>query len=197
MITLKLLSGIIYQVIEINEYDITYNDLLKYIKKQKHPKYDEYDENNFIINNIVVKTTPQLFNYDNNNNINKICLDDEINFNDNIFVIFNYKIYVCYTYNFTDTHRLIELKNDEEIEKFHKKELNTHFALLCVIPNNFQTIELCKYAVINSGLNLKYVKHELMNDEICKLAIQQNCNAFKYVPLELMTDEICKFSYNK
>ena len=55
-----------------------------------------------------------------------------------------------------------------------------------------KTEELCKYKVKKDGLELQYVKPELMTDEICKLAVKQNGYALRYVHKQ--TDEICKLA---
>jgi hypothetical protein len=65
MITLYNGGGQIYQTIIPNENDITYKDLIKYIKIPKHPKFDEIDFDDEILNTIFVKTSIILFNNDN------------------------------------------------------------------------------------------------------------------------------------
>ena len=50
LITLYTPIGIEYQKFTINETDITYGDLLKYINLPKNELYDELDDSNKIYN---------------------------------------------------------------------------------------------------------------------------------------------------
>ena len=84
--------GITYQVFNINEYDITYNDLLKYIRLPKNELYDELDETKKIIYKVFIKTIIKLFN---NKNNKEIKFDDEISCDNNEFIIvFSYEYYI-------------------------------------------------------------------------------------------------------
>ena len=208
LITLYTPVGIIYQKFTINEHDITYGDLLKYINLPKNNLYDELDEStNIYDNQVFVKTIINLFSY------NQINLDDEINGDINEFtILFSYEYYI-YDYhkcsykkienkikNYDDIFE--EIKNDpyqiifidcndknyEEICKLAVKHI--YNSLQCIKE---QTDEICKLAVQENGYALKYVKEQ--TDEICKLAVQQNSYAFEYVKEQ--TDEICKLAIKK
>ena len=204
LITLYTPVGIIYQKFTINEHDITYGDLLKYINLPKNNLYDELDESRNIYDKVFVKTIINLFSY------NQINLDDEINGDINEFtILFSYEYYI-YDYrgnkykkienkikNYDDIFE--EIKNDpyqiifidcndknyEEICKLAVKHIYNSLQYI-----KEQTDEICKLAVQKNGYELKYVKEQ--TDEICKLAVQQNSYAFEYVKEQ--TDEICKFA---
>jgi hypothetical protein len=90
MITIYNGSGSVYQTILPTENDITYDDLIKYIKipnNPKHKKTNDIGQDGGM--SIYIKTSIILF--DNcKSDCNKINLDDEINKNE-LFVMFNTK----------------------------------------------------------------------------------------------------------
>ena len=88
--------GIEYQKFTINETDITYGDLIKYINLPKNEMYDELDESKRIWNIVFIKTIINLFNY-NQINSKEIKLDEEIN-SYKITILFSYEYYI-YNYN--------------------------------------------------------------------------------------------------
>jgi hypothetical protein len=91
-ITLYTPIGIVYQTFNINENDIIYDDLIKYINLPKHELYDELDESKKIYCKIFVKTIINLFSYKNNEKIN---LDNEILCDNNEFtIVFSYEYYI-------------------------------------------------------------------------------------------------------
>ena len=219
LITLYTPIGIEYQKFNINETDIIYGDLLKYINLPKNEMYDELDESNEsneIFSKVFIKTIINLFSY-NQINIKEIKLDDEINGDiDKFTILFSYEYYI---YNYWEkSYKKIEnnIKNCDNISDFIKNDPyqiifidcdNENYEELCklAVQQNGssleyvkeQTDEICKLAVQQSGSSLKYVKPELMNEEICKLAVRQNGNALHYVKPELMNDEICKLAVKK
>ncbi len=56
------------------------------------------------------------------------------------------------------------------------------------------TDTICKLAVQQNGLALKYIKYKYKTEDICKLAVQQNGLALQFVDFESRTDEICKLA---
>ena len=63
LITLYTPVGIEYKKININEYDIIYGDLIKYINLPKNELYDELDESIIIYDKVFIKTIINLFSY--------------------------------------------------------------------------------------------------------------------------------------
>ena len=212
LITLYTPVGIVYQKFNINETDIIYGDLIKYINLPKHELYDELDRSVIIRNKVFIKTIINLFSY-NEINSKEIKLNDEINCDINEFtILFSYEYYIknC-------NHKYIKIENNikngnnndaindqwkiifidsdcenyEEICKLAVK--NNGLSLQCINPD-LMTNEICKLAVMQNGFALAYVKNELMTNEICKLAVRQNGYALEIVKPELMTDEICKLA---
>jgi hypothetical protein len=70
LITLYTPVGIVYQKFNINENDIIYSDLIKYINLPQHELYDELDESKKVYDKVFVKTIINLFSYENNEKIN-------------------------------------------------------------------------------------------------------------------------------
>ena len=98
LITLYTPIGIVYQKFNINETDITYGDLLKYINLPKHDLYDELDDSNKIYNKVFIKTIINLFSY-NQINSKEIKLDEEINGDIYKFtILFSYEYYIYNLY---------------------------------------------------------------------------------------------------
>ena len=92
LITLYTPIGIVYQKFEINENDIIYGDLIKYINLQKNELYDELDKSKKIYDKVFIKTIINLFSYQ---NIKEIKLDDEIMCDSDEFtIIFSYEYYI-------------------------------------------------------------------------------------------------------
>ena len=85
-------AGILYQKFYINENDITYNDLIKYINIQKNELYDEIDYDKFYsINKVFIKTIVNLFTYQTNK---EIKLNDVISCDNYEFtILFSYEYY--------------------------------------------------------------------------------------------------------
>jgi hypothetical protein len=215
LITLYTPIGIVYQKFNINEYDLKYNDLIKYINLPKNELYDELDESKQIWNKVFVKTIINLFTYENSEKIN---LDDEILCECNEFtIIFSYEYYIYYEDEDEDDYvyykklennikncnnvfdeiknepyKIIFIDNNENYYQICKLAVRLCGYTLQCIKN--QTYKICKLAVKQDGLSLQYVKPELMPEEICKLAIQNDCYALQYIKPELMTDEICKLA---
>ncbi len=53
---------------------------------------------------------------------------------------------------------------------------------------------MCKLAVQQNLLSLKFVKQEFITEEMCKLAVQQNLLSLKFVKQEFITEEMCKLA---
>jgi hypothetical protein len=58
------------------------------------------------------------------------------------------------------------------------------------VERQLQTEEMCRFAVLQNGMALKYMIKQ--TDEIAKLAVQQNADALKHV--QKKTEEICKLA---
>ena len=63
LITLYTPVGIEYQKFTINEDDIIYGGLIKYINLPKHELYDEFDKSKLIFDKVFIKTIINLFSY--------------------------------------------------------------------------------------------------------------------------------------
>jgi hypothetical protein len=183
MITIYNGSGSVYQTILPNETDITYFDLIKYIKITKHPEFDEIDFNKKISYKIFIKTSIVLFDYFHHN---EIKLDDEINENE-LLVMFKDKYYL-YKY---PNHNYEELINDiQNYDNIFDAIESNPYKLIFIDPQIENYEEICKFAVQKDGHVLRYVKEQ--TDEICKLAVQQNGNALHWIKEQ--TEEICKLA---
>ena len=215
LITFYTPIGIVYQKFNINETDIIYRDLLKYINIHKNELYDELNESEIIFNKVFIKTIINLFHYNQiNNNNEKINLDDEILCDSYEFtILFSYEYYIIN--NDDDYYKKIKnnIKNYNNIEDaINDKPYqiifididNKKYEEICKLAvqqnsNALQCIKkqtdgICKLAVQKNGYALQYVSPELITDEICKLAVQENSRVLQYVLPELMTDEICKLA---
>ena len=165
MININTFSGEIIQTINVDENDVKYKDLLKYIKIQPHPKYANIDNVNFY--DIGVKQCVKLHHII-NSNVEDINLDTDIDFDKDITLRFYSKYY--------------ERRND--IENI----------ILCddfTLPK-CDTSESCKNLIRNNAFNIIFIPTEMLTDELCRLAIMQNYHVLKYVMNQ--TDDICKFA---
>ena len=182
MITIYNGSGSVYQTILPTENDITYDDLIKYIKIPKHPEFDEIDFNYEIDYTVFVETSIILF--DNcESGCNKIKLDDEINKNE-LFVMFNYKYYL-----FSDFYGYYEFINDiKDYDNIFDAIRSNFYNIIFIDPQIENYNEICKFIVQRNGYLLRYVKKQ--TEEICKLAVQDVPEVLKYAKKQ--TEEICK-----
>ena len=111
-ITLYTPIGIEYQKFTINETDITYGDLLKYINLPKNELFDEFDESKIEYNEVFIKTIINLFSY-NQINSKEIKLNDEINGDINEFtILFSYEYYIY------DYHKCSYKKIENKIKNY-------------------------------------------------------------------------------
>jgi hypothetical protein len=62
-----------------------------------------------------------------------------------------------------------------------------------IVPDKYQTKELCMNALKYNGKILQYISHEKQDEELCTYAINQNVNAFRYVNHNLQTYEMCMY----
>jgi hypothetical protein len=208
---IKTCTGNIYQNININEYDITYGDLIKYIKKPSS-KYNEY-KGNFGNNNykynydeVYIDTKINLFNEG-----HCVNLDDEIiKYTLTILFTFDYYRYNDYfdeiikiNNEISSSSNLIDtLKNDPyQILFFDEDKINDEickmildintFVLQC-IPDKYKTEEICRYSINKDG-SLKYVNKKFLNNEcgfeLCKIAIEMYPNSIKFINNELLSTE--------
>ena len=61
------------------------------------------------------------------------------------------------------------------------------------VERQFQTEEMCRFAVLQNGKALKYVQKK--TEEMCRFAVLQNGKALKYV--QKKTEEICRLAIQK
>ena len=184
LITLYTPIGIVYQKFNINEYDIIYSDLLKYINLQKNKLFDELDETfEETDDKVFINTIINLFNYENSK---EIKLDDEIN-GVEFTILFSYEYYI-YNYD-VEKYKKIEnnIKNCNNISDVIK---NDPYQIIFIDSDNENYDELCKDAVKKDCFTLQCIKKQ--TDEICKLAVSKNGYALQYVKEQ--TDEICKLA---
>ena len=198
LITLYTPIGIVYQKFNINETDITYGDLLKYINLPKNDLYNELYKSEWKWDNVFIKTIINLFSY-NEINSKEIKLDDEIlcdSYEFTILCSYEYYLYCCEE----EKNKKIENNiknyniNINDINGVKGVIKNDPYQIIFVDYDNKNYEEICKLAVGQNGNVLQCIPPELMTDEICKLAIKQYTFSLQYVPPELMTDEICKLA---
>ena len=210
MISIRTISGALYQTIHVTEDNINYNDLLKYIKIPPHPRFKEY-------NNIAIGVSVKQFIKLCYNGI-KVNLEDDINYEKDLTLCFYCEYYKCSerginklcddstlpdTSTFDKCRILIEqdpfniifvnneiLMSEMMTEEIYKNVVRCSGYLLEYIPHEKHTEEICKLAVRRDGLSLEFVKYQ--TEEICKLAVQQNAHALEYVKEQ--TEEICKLA---
>ena len=212
MICIKTFSGQTFQTIHVTEDDTNYSDLLKYIKIPPHPRFKEYNRNNFSID-ITAKPYIKLFHI-----TNEVKLNDIIDFDSELTIGFYFEYYHCnylgennmddYDVNFGDDFNLPDTSTYEkcktliEANPFNiifipNKMMLDELCKLAIRRNHHalkyvdsQTEEICKFAGRHNGEALKFVK--VQTEEICKLAVQQNGYALKFVKNQ--TEEICKLA---
>ena len=187
-ITLYTPIGIVYQKFTINETDIIYDDLLKYINLPKHELYDELDESIKIRNKVFIKTIINLFNYENSK---EIKLDDEINGYE-FTILFSYEYYIYYNKYEKIENNIENCNNINSINSVNSVIKNDPYQIIFINSDNEKYYENCKLAVKNNGHALQCINPELRTDEICKLAVQHDSFVLEYV--EKQTDEICKLA---
>jgi hypothetical protein len=180
-------SGQVYQTILPNENDITYNDLIKYIKIPKHQEFDEINFDIKIGNTIFIETTIILFDNccSHSGSYNEIKLNDEINKNE-LLVMFNYKYYIL-PYS-SSCQKYYEIENDiKNYDNIFDAIKSNPYKLIFIDPQIENYEEICKLAVRQKGVIVQYVTEQ--TEEICQLAVQQNRCALIYVKEQ--TEEIC------
>jgi hypothetical protein len=198
MLKINTLSGQPFQTIHVNEDDVTYNDLLKYINIPPHPKFKNFH----IYKKIYVRQFVKLFHV-----TNEINFKDNIDFNKDISILF----YCEYYYDGetfgqdlnlpdTSTHDKCKTLIEEcplNIIFISDKMLTDELCELAVRQYGYvlqyvdhQTEEICKLAVLQNGYSLEHVIHQ--TDKLCKLAVRQNGYSLEYVIHQ--TDEICKLA---
>ena len=177
MISIKTFSGQLFQTIHVTEDDITYNDLLKYIKIPPHPRFEEYNRNKFTLY-ITVKPYIKLFHI-----TNEVKLNDIIDFDSELTIGFYFKYY-HYDYDFGDN-----INNDDDYYNYYYYYVK--FGDDFNLPDT-STYEKCKTLIEADPFNIIFIPNEMMLDELCKLAVQQNNVVLKYV--EEQTNELCKFA---
>lgn len=64
--------------------------------------------------------------------------------------------------------------------------------LLKDLSKNDQTEELCKIAIEQNPMSLRYVAKRFKSVDLCRRAIEKNGDAIKYAPPEALTPQICK-----
>ena len=197
-IHLELFSGIVYQIIILNENDIKYRDLLKYIKfESKYRIYDENTSMNFPFE-IFIKLKIKLFNKK-----EKINLDDDICLDTNIInIVFNNK-YLLYLHK-NYIKELFEFPkniNEQEIESYRlsfiKMRLRGCYFDINKIPEEYITQELCNFAFKHSINSIRTIPQKYRTQEMYKMiqdSIYKRINVkrlFKYLPEEYITQELC------
>ena len=180
MIKLETLSGQPYDNIYLNETDSKYSHILENIKR---PDYPEYNPSKFQRYTMYVKTDIKLFNKG-----KLINFDDDISFDKDDSVL---QIFIKYEYICGDKYRRIYTSTEENLKERITNLITQDIKFINLLKKEEQTEELCRLAVQQNGLALKYVKNQ--TEEICKLAVQQNVYALEYVKIE-QTEEICKLA---
>ena len=161
--------GNVYQKFDINENDITYGDLIKYINLPKHKLFDELDLSKKIWNKVFIKTIINLFSYENNeNNENsgKINLDDEIILNSNEFtIVFSYEYYIYDYYNYDYNYEKIK-NNIGNYNNIYDALKNDPYQIIFIDSENENYGEICKLVVHYNSYVLQCINPELRTEEI-------------------------------
>lgn len=74
------------------------------------------------------------------------------------------------------------------------KELQKDGMLLSQIPKKEQTIELCKTAIKQNPLALKFASKKYLNSKICLAAVKKDGRVFRYVPKQFITKKMCELA---
>lgn len=77
-------------------------------------------------------------------------------------------------------------------ETFWLEELEKDCEVLCDVPAQFKTIELCTKIVRRDPLCLRYVPNELRTITLCLIAARLDGFAIRYVPEGLINNELCE-----
>ena len=182
MISIKTFSGQLFQTIHVTEDDITYNDLLKYIKIPPHPRFKEYE--GYICLNITVKPYIKFFHI----NV-EVNLNDIIDFDSELTIGFYFEYY-AYGEEFGDDFNLPDTSTHNKCKTLIENcPFNIIFINNEILRSEIMTEEIYKNVVRWCGYLLEYIPYKKQTDEICKLAVQQNGYALQFV--EDQTKEIC------
>jgi len=74
------------------------------------------------------------------------------------------------------------------------KELKRDGLLLKNIPKKDQTIELCKVAIRQNPIALKFASRKCVDNKICLNAVKKDAEMFRFVPDQLITEKMCKLA---
>lgn len=66
--------------------------------------------------------------------------------------------------------------------------------LLKKIPKKEQTIELCRTAIKQNPLALRFVSRKCLDSKLCLAAVKKGGQAFRYVPSQFVTKRICELA---
>ena len=159
LITLYTPIGIVYQKFTINETDITYDDLIKYINLPKNELYDEIDFSKTICDIVFIKTIITLFNYE---KFKEIRLDDQINGDINEFgIMFSYEYYIyCHNNYYDSKYKKIE----NNIKNGNNDAIENDPYQIIFIDCDCQNYEyICKSVVKKTGLYITMYKTRINN----------------------------------
>jgi hypothetical protein len=183
MISINTFSGQPFQTIHVTEDDMTYNDLLKYIKIPPHPRFKVYNRELYT-RDITVKPYIKLFHI-----TDEVKLNDIIDFDSELTIGFYFEYYCCDNYSYVVFGDDFNLPDTSTYEKCKTLIEDNSFNII-FIPNEMMLDEICKLAVRRNYYALKYVDNQ--TEEICKLAVQHNGCALQFVKEQ--TKEICKLA---
>ena len=77
------------------------------------------------------------------------------------------------------------------------KDLHENGMLLRKFPKKEQTTELCKIAIEQNPLALKYASAKCLTAEICQDAMEKDVQVFAYLPKKYMTEKMCWLAIEK
>jgi hypothetical protein len=183
MISIKTFLGQPFQTIHVTEDDVTYNDLLKYIKIPPHPRFKQYKSwmGRYFDMDVTVKPYVKFFHLI----TDEVKLNDIIDFDTELTIGFYFEYYSC-NEKFADDFNLPDTSTDDKC----KVLIDDNPFNIIFINDEMQSHELCKFAVGKNTYVLEYIKNQ--TSEICKLAVQEDGSALQYVTNQ--TEEICKLA---
>ena len=87
----------------------------------------------------------------------------------------------------------INMENNKEYQGWIESTQEKNWTLAWV-PEDMRTEEMCEYAVLRDGINLRDVPDEIITPSICEVAVKDYGQALGWVPEELRTKELCEIA---
>ena len=224
MISIQTLSGE-KKTVYLNENDVYYKDILKYVRDNKYPEWDPTNINPKKEEGyrIYVKSITKLFH-----NGLQLMDDKEINFKLDIMQMCSFNEYMCYTYKgIYQFPKIDNIDNTDNMHNILKKKLyylaKSHITeenrVIELVPDNIKDKKLCELACCCWEM-LKYIPEKFKTEELCKKCLTTivrmpnitlqcpgkvyisydsniNDNYFTYIPTKFLTNDFYTFAIGK